>query len=153
MKISAKAEYAVRAALELASGYGDGLPSKADAIARAQVIPAKFLEAILVDLRRADIVRSRRGAEGGYWLVDDPSATTIADVIRAVDGPLAYVRGTRPEQVHYDGSAANLADVWIALRASVRSVLEQTTLAHVLAGELPASVGDLLADPDSWTPR
>jgi Rrf2 family protein len=153
MKVSAKSEYAVRAALELAAAAGDGGPLKAEAISRAQEIPAKFLESILLDLRRADLVRSQRGAVGGYWLAASPDEVSIADVIRAVDGPLAYVRGERPEQVEYSGAAQHLSGIWIALRASLRTVLEETTLADVLEGRLPEPVRDLVADPDSWTPH
>lgn len=153
MKISAKAEYAVRAALELAAAFEDGAPLKAEVISRAQEIPAKFLESILLDLRRADLVRSQRGAVGGYWLSKEPVEVMIADIIRAVDGPLAYVRGERPEQVEYLGAAQHLAGVWVALRASIRVVLEETSLAAVLAGDLPAPVGALVADPDSWAPH
>jgi Rrf2 family protein len=153
VKISAKAEYAVRAALELAAKHGDGLPLKAEAISRAQDIPAKFLESILLDLRRADLVRSQRGAVGGYWLARTAEQVTIADVIRAVDGPLAYVRGERPEHVEYAGAAQHLSGLWIALRASIRAVLETTTLAQVLEGELPSPVRALVADPESWAPH
>lgn len=153
VKISAKAEYAVRAALELAASHGTGAPVKAEAISRAQEIPAKFLESILLDLRRADLVRSQRGAVGGYWLAKGIDEVTIADVIRAVDGPLAYVRGERPEQVEYHAAAEHLAGVWVALRASIRAVLETTTLAAVLEGELPAPVRELVADPESWAPH
>ncbi len=153
MKISAKADYAVRAALELADAHAAGAPMKAEAISRAQEIPAKFLEAILLDLRRADLVRSQRGAVGGYWLAKPATEVTIADVIRAVDGPLAYVRGERPEHVEYPGAAKHLSGIWVALRASLRTVLEETTLDDVLRGELPAAVGALVADPDSWAPH
>lgn len=153
MKISAKAEYAVRAALELAAVHAAGAPVKADTVSSIQAIPAKFLESILLDLRRADLVRSQRGAVGGYWLAQAPEDVSIADVIRAVDGPLAYVRGERPEQVEYTGAAQHLSGIWIALRASLRTVLEETTLADVLAGDLPNAVGALIADPDSWAPH
>lgn len=153
MKISAKAEYAVRAALELAAAHGSGAPLKAEAISRAQEIPAKFLEAILLDLRRADLARSQRGAVGGYWLNRPPAEITIAHVIRAVDGPLAYVRGERPEQVVYGGAAEHLSGVWVALRASIRAVLETTTLADVLDGSMPDPVRALVADPESWAPH
>ena len=149
LKISAKAEYAVRAALELAASAGSGAPMKAEAISRAQEIPAKFLESILLDLRRADLVRSQRGAVGGYWLNRPATEVTIADIIRAVDGPLAYVRGERPEQVRYSGPAVHLSGVWVALRASIRAVLETTSLADVLEGELPTPVSALVADPES----
>lgn len=153
MKISAKADYAVRAACELAAAHGAGGPLKAEAISRTQEIPAKFLESILLDLRRADLVRSQRGAVGGYWLAKPPAQVTIADVIRAVDGPLAYVRGERPEQVEYHGAAEHLSGVWVALRASIRSVLETTSLADLLDGSLPAAVRELVADPESWAPH
>lgn len=153
VKISAKAEYAVRAALELAAASGSDAPLKAEAISRAQDVPGKFLEAILLDLRRSGLVRSQRGAVGGYWLDRPADEVTIADIIRAVDGPLAYVRGVRPEQVRYEGSAEQLSQVWVALRASIRSVLEATTLADVLAGRLPLGVEAFAADPESWTPR
>lgn len=153
MKISAKAEYAVRAALELAGARAGDAPIKAETISREQQIPAKFLELILLDLRRADLVRSQRGAVGGYWLARGAQDVTIADVIRAVDGPLAYVRGERPEQVAYLGAASGLADVWIALRTSIRRVLESVSLADVLAGELPDEVRALIADPESRTPH
>ena len=153
VKISAKAEYAVRAALELAAAHAGGAPLKAEAISRAQEIPAKFLESILLDLRRADLVRSQRGAVGGYWLARPTTDVTIADVIRAVDGPLAYVRGERPEQVEYAGAAEHLSGLWVALRASIRGVLESTSLADVLAGTLPEAVRELVADPESWTPH
>jgi len=153
VKISAKAEYAVRAALELAAAHGSGAPLKAEAISRKQEIPAKFLESILLDLRRADLVRSQRGAVGGYWLAKDADEVTIAEVIRAVDGPLAYVRGERPEQVEYLAAAEHLSDVWVALRASIRAVLESTTLADVLAGTLPDHLRLLVADPENWAPH
>jgi Rrf2 family protein len=126
---------------------------KADAISKAQEIPAKFLESILLDLRRADLVRSQRGAVGGYWMAKEPTDVTVADVIRAVDGPLAYVRGERPEQVEYHGAAEHLSGVWVALRASIRAVLETTTLADLLDGSLPGPVRDLVADPESWAPH
>jgi Rrf2 family protein len=151
MRVSAKADYALRAAIELAAA-GDG-PIKGDQIARAQSIPPNFLENILVDLRNAGIVGSRRGAEGGYWLARPAEDVTLADVIRAVDGPLANVRGIRSEQVSYGGSAAPLRHVWVAVRASLRNVLERVTLADVAAGELPAEVAALADDPDAWAPH
>jgi Rrf2 family protein len=151
VRVSAKADYAIRAAIELA-GAGEG-PVKGDAIAKAQEIPPNFLENILADLRNAGLVASRRGAEGGYWLARPSAEVTLADVIRAVDGPLANVRGIRSEQVAYSGSAAPLRDVWIAVRASLRGVLEQVTLADLASGELPASVQALAADPDAWAPH
>jgi Rrf2 family protein len=151
MRISAKADYAVRAAVELA-GAGEG-PVKGEAIARAQSIPLKFLENILGDLRHAGIVRSQRGAEGGYWLNRPANEVTVADIIRAVEGPLASVRGNRPEDVHYQGSAQALSQVWIAVRASLRSVVETVTLADLAAGRLPAKVSRLAEDPEAWVTR
>jgi Rrf2 family protein len=151
VRVSAKADYAIRAAIELALA-GEG-PVKGDAIAKAQEIPPNFLENILADLRNAGLVASRRGAEGGYWLARPAGEVTLADVIRAVDGPLANVRGIRSEQVAYSGSAEPLRDVWIAVRASLCGVLERVTLADLASGELPASVRALAADPDAWAPH
>jgi len=151
MRISARADYAVRAAVELAAA-GEG-PTKGEAIAQAQAIPLKFLENILGDLRHAGIVRSQRGAEGGYWLARPAADVTIADVIRAVDGPLASVHGGRPEDVAYEGAAAPLVQVWIAVRASLRSVVERVTLADVAAAHLPARVVKLAEDPEAWVTR
>ena len=151
MRISARADYAVRAAVELAAA-GEG-PTKGEVIAKAQAIPLKFLENILTDLRHAGIVRSQRGAEGGYWLARPAAAVTVADVIRAVDGPLASVRGGRPEDVAYEGAAEPLAQVWIAVRASLRSVVERVTLADVATGRLPAPITKLAEDPEAWVTR
>ena len=152
MRVSAKADYALRAVVELAVIGGHG-PVKGERIAQAQEIPLKFLENILGDLRHAGIVRSQRGVEGGYWLARPADQITLADVIRAVDGPLANVRGVRPENLEYAGSSLPLRDVWVAVRASLRSVLEAVTLADVAAGELPAVVRDLVADPEAWAPH
>ena len=151
MRVSAKADYAIRAAVELAA-VGDG-PVKGDRIAQAQEIPPNFLENIFGDLRNAGLVASRRGADGGYWLARPPEEISLADVIRAVDGPLANVRGVRSEQVSYRGSAEQLREVWVAVRASLRNVLEQVTLADLARGELPESVRVLAADPDAWAPH
>jgi Rrf2 family protein len=151
MRVSAKADYAIRAAVELAAA-GEG-PVKGDQIARAQKIPVNFLENILADLRNAGLVASRRGAEGGYWLARPADQITLADVIRSVDGPLANVRGVRSEQLEYEGSALRLLDVWVAVRASLRSVLERVTLADVVSGKLPPEVEKLAADPDAWQPH
>jgi Rrf2 family protein len=151
VRVSAKADYAIRAAVELAAA-GDG-PTKGERIAQAQSIPPNFLENILVDLRNAGLVASRRGADGGYWLARPADEISLADVIRAVDGPLANVRGLRSEQVEYDGSAEPLRDVWVAVRASLRAVLENVTLADLASGELPDHVRQLAADPDSWAPH
>ena len=148
MRLSAKADYAIRAAAELAAA--SDAPVKGERIAAAQSIPPKFLENILLDLKHVGLVRTQRGAEGGYWLAKPPAEITLADVIRAVEGPLANVRGTRPEELVYDGAAVRLREVWIALRASLRAVLEQVTLADLAAGDLPASVLALTEDPEAW---
>jgi Rrf2 family protein len=150
MRTTAKADYAVRAAVELAAA-GDLL--NAEQIAQAQSIPVNFLENILRDLRRAGIVESRRGQAGGYVLARPGDEISVADVIRAVEGPLADVRGQAPESLDYPGSAERLQDVWIALRASVRAVLEQVTLADVARGELPPHVAALTQDADAWLRR
>ena len=151
MRVSAKADYAIRAAVELAAA-GDG-PVKGERIAQAQEIPPNFLENILGDLRNAGLVASRRGADGGYWLARAADEVSLADVIRAVDGPLANVRGVRSEQVTYSGSAAPLRDVWVAVRASLRGVLENVTLEDLAKGDLPEQVKRLAADPDAWAPH
>jgi Rrf2 family protein len=150
VRTTAKADYAVRAAVELAAA-GDMIT--ADQIAQAQGIPVNFLENILRDLRRAGIVESRRGQAGGYLLARPAEEISIADVIRAVEGPLANVRGISPDALEYQGSSAKLREVWVALRASVRSVLEQVTLADVARGELPPLVGVLTDDADAWARR
>jgi Rrf2 family protein len=149
VRITAKADYAVRAAAELAAAEGTG-PVKGERIATAQDIPLKFLENILSELRTAGIVASRRGAEGGYWLDRPASEITVADVLRAVEGPLASIRGTGPEHLSYKGAAEALPRMWVALRASLRIVLEGVTLADLASGELPARVNDLSEEPDAW---
>jgi Rrf2 family protein len=151
MRVSAKVDYALRACAELAVA-GDG-PVKGERIAQAQEIPLKFLENILLDLKHAGLVSSQRGAEGGYWLARPPEEIPLAEIIRAVEGPIANVRGQRPEQVEYAGSAAPLRDVWIAVRANLRSVLETVTLADVASGRLPEEVVAIAADPDAWLPH
>jgi len=150
MRITAKADYAVRAAAELAAAEGRGAPVKGEELARSQSIPKNFLENILTELRRAGIVRTRRGAEGGYQLARPAAEITVADVLRAVEGPLAAVQGTRPEQLSYEGAAAALPDVWVALRASLRSVLEHVTLAEIATGKLPTAVKERTRLKDSW---
>jgi Rrf2 family protein len=152
MRISAKVDYAVRAAVQLAAATGDR-PTKGEAIAQAQDIPLKFLENILGDLRHAGLVRSQRGADGGYWLNRPANEITVADVIRAVEGPLASVRGQRPEDIAYDGAAEPLLKVWIAVRASLRAVAEQVTLADIASGALPEHVATLASDPEAWVTR
>ena len=129
------------------------MPQKGDRIARAQAIPLKFLENILLDLKHAGLVQSQRGAEGGYWLAKAPEQIVLAEVIRAVEGPIANVRGERPEQVEYAGAAEPLRDVWVAVRANLRAILETVTLADLAAGKLPHEVADIAADPDAWLPH
>ena len=148
MRVSAKADYAVRAAAELASA-GEG-PVKGEALAQAQGIPLKFLENILGELKHAGLVRSQRGAEGGYWLARPAEEITIADVIRAVEGPLASVRGESPETVSYGGAAEALGKLWVAVRANLRAVLEEVTVADVASGDLPDLVEDIASDPEAW---
>jgi Rrf2 family protein len=151
MRVSAKTDYAVRAAVELAAA-AEG-PVKGERLAEAQDIPLQFLEHILLDLKHAGIVRARRGAKGGYWLGRPADEVTIAEVIRAVEGPIANVQSAPPESISYRGSAVHLQDVWIAVRASLRAVLENVTLADLAAGELPAGVRELTEPGDAWQPR
>ena len=151
MRVTAKVDYAVRAAVELAAA-GDG-PVKGERIAEAQGIPLKFLENILLELKHAGLVQSQRGAEGGYWLARPPAGITLAEVIRAVEGPIANVRGERPEQVEYAGAAEQLREVWIAVRANLRAVLERVTVADVAAGRLPEDVAQIASDPEAWQPH
>jgi len=152
VRVSARADYAIRALLELAAA-GPDAPTRGEAIARAQSIPAKYLENLLADLRRARLVSSQRGIKGGYRLARPASSITLAEVIRVIDGPLAGVRDDAPEDVAYTGAAASLRDVWVALRASMRTVLEAVTLADVASGRLPASVRRRLRDPGAWSRR
>jgi Rrf2 family protein len=146
--ISAKADYAVRAAIQLASS--SEFPVTSESIATAQQIPAKFLEAILSELRHSGLVKSRRGAHGGYWLSKPASEISVADVIRAVEGPMALVRGERPEQVEYHGSAEPLMEVWVAVRAALRGVLSNVSLADIATGKLPKHIAKLTGDPEAW---
>jgi Rrf2 family protein len=151
MKVTARADYAVRAVAEL--GAVDGELMKADRIAEAQGIPRHFLDNILNDLRRAGIVATQRGAEGGSRLARPAKDITLAEVMRAMEGPLAAVRDVRPEELAYGGAAASLPSVWIAVRAALRNVLERITVADVVAGKLPRSVSKLLDDPESRKPH
>ena len=151
MHISAKAEYAMRALLTLAADPAGSMT--ADRLAAAQSLPVKFLENILLDLRRGGLVVSQRGAEGGYRLARPATDITAAQVLRLVDGPLAEVRGARPETAVYEGPAAHLQEVWVAARASLRAVLETVTLADIVAGRFPRPVARLIADPDAWKAR
>jgi len=148
MRVSAKADYAVRAAVELAAA--DEGPVKGERLAEAQDIPLQFLEHILLELKHQGIIRARRGAKGGYWLARPADEVSIADVVRAVEGPIADVQSTPPEAIQYRGNAEKLRDVWVAVRASLRSVLEEVTLADLVSGELPAIVGELTAAPEAW---
>ena len=148
MRLSARADYALRAAIELAAAGNGHLT--AEQLARAQRIPGKFLEAILTQLRRAGLVRSQRGPDGGFWLARPAGEISLADIIRAIDGPLVDVRGERPEKVGYSGAAEPLQTVWIALRANERAILEEVTLAHLVSRNLPVRVRELADDPRAW---
>jgi Rrf2 family protein len=152
VRISAKADYAVRAAVELAAAT-DEKPIKAERVAAAQGIPLNFLENILGELRHAGIVRSHRGADGGFRLAKPADQITVADVMRAVEGPLATVRGGPPEESAYPGAAEALPRVWIAVRKNLRGVVEQVTLADVASGELPKTIDKLAEDPEAWVTR
>jgi len=154
VRVTAKVDYAVRAAVVLAHAAAAGTaPVKGDQIRAEQDIPLRFCENILGELRQAGLVRSRRGAEGGYWLAKPAAEITIADIIRATEGPLANVRGERPEAIVYPAGAEGLRDVWIAARASLRRVLEEVSLADVAAGHLPESVLPYLDDDGAWDPH
>jgi Rrf2 family protein len=156
MRLSARVDYALRATTELAA-VADGetgsrsRPVTAEQIARVQEIPPKFLESILLQLRRGGIVHAQRGPEGGYWLARPAREISLAEVIRVIDGPLAHVRGQRPEELGYQGAARALQEVWIALRASEREILELVTIADVVTGVLPERVTVLAADPRAWS--
>ena len=152
--ISARTEYAVRAMLILAeaSATASG-PVSVESLALRQSLPRKFLETIAADLKNAGLLRSTRGARGGYALTREPRDISLGDVFRAVDGPLAEVRGLRPHETQYEGVAEHLPTVWVAVRASLRSVLDETSLADVLSGKLPERVAALAADPDAWRNR
>jgi Rrf2 family protein len=164
MRLSARVDYALRAVAELAAvsvaretavgqggrAAGGRRPVTAEQIARAQEIPPKFLESILLQLRRGGIVHAQRGPEGGYWLARPAGEISLAEVIRVVDGPLAHIRGQRPEELGYQGTARALQEVWIALRASEREILDLVTVADVATGNLPERVRALAADPDAW---
>ena len=152
MYIPARVDYAMRALLALAAAP-DGSPMTGEALATSQGMPVKFVENTLVDLRRAGIVSSQRGSEGGYRLGRPAAEITVSDIFRVLEGPLAEVRGERPEDTVYLGPAEHLQDVWIALRASLRLVLESVTLADILSGQLPAPVAELLTAPDAWQRR
>ncbi len=151
MQVSAKIDYALRAAAELARAAAEETgPVKGETISEIQGIPKKFMENILHDLKRSGIVRTRRGASGGYWLALPAEEISLADIIRAVEGPLANVRGEWPEAVEYSGAAEHLQEVWIAVRANLRAVLESVTLADLVEGELPTPITELTRDPEAW---
>jgi Rrf2 family protein len=152
VRISAKVDYAVRAAVELAAAP-DEKPIKAERIATAQNIPLNFLENILGELRHAGIVRSHRGADGGFRLAKPAADVTVADIMRAVEGPLASVRGGPPEETAYGGTAEVLPRVWIAVRTNLRKVVEHVTVADIAGGRLPATIDRLAEDPESWVTR
>lgn len=141
MNVTAKVDYAVRAMVELAAAEGG--PLKVEAIATAQEVSLGFLENILLELRHARLVRSQRGREGGYRLARPAEEITVADVIRTVEGPLASIRSERPDDIVYPGTAAPLRDVWVALRANMRAILESVTLADIAGGTLPAEAAQL----------
>jgi Rrf2 family protein len=152
VRISAKVDYAVRAAVELAAAPGDR-PVKAERIANAQGIPLNFLENILGELRHAGIVRSHRGADGGFRLAKPADEINVADIMRAVEGPLASVRGGPPEETAYEGAAEVLPRVWIAVRANLRKVVEHVTVADIAGGHIPATIDKLAEDPEAWVTR
>lgn len=150
MRVSAKVDYAIRAMVELAA-TPEGGPRKAEQIATAQQIPIKFLENIMLDLRHGGLVRSQRGVDGGYWLAKPADEISLAAVIRAVEGSLADVRGVRAEALAFEGTAQPLRDVWVAVRAGLRRVLDTVTIADIAAGNLPAPVSELTSDPAAWS--
>jgi Rrf2 family protein len=152
MRVSAKADYALRALIELAVS-AEASAVSAEELGKRQEIPHGFLQAILADLRRTGIVLSQRGQSGGWRLARDPASVSVADVIRAVDGPLVSVYGLRPEAVQYAGSAAVLQHVWIAARRSLRDVFEQVSIAQLASGELPEAVTTRTEDEDAWRPH
>ncbi|KZM37229.1 RrF2 family transcriptional regulator [Oerskovia enterophila] len=152
MRITAKIDYAVRACVELAVAYDEGFVT-AERVGKAQGIPGSFLLGILNQLRRSGLVESRRGADGGFHLAADPARIAVADVIRAIDGPLANIAGVQPEDTSYAPSAAALQQTWVALRVAMRSVLEQVTIADIASGELPDDVARLVGDSEAWVTR
>ena len=151
MRLNARVDYALRAVVELAAAGGSAdRPVTAERLATAQEIPPKFLESILLQLRRAGVINSQRGPDGGYWLARPAGEISLADVIRIIDGPLANVRGQRPEDLGYHGPARSLQEVWIALRASEREILDLVTVDQVATAQLPKRIRTLAADPDAW---
>ena len=149
MRVSAKSDYALRALIEMA-GLADGRAVSAEELGRLQDIPHGFLQAILADLRRAGVVMSQRGQSGGWRMGRPASEVSVADVIRAVDGPLVSVYGLRPEAVSYNDSADVLQHVWIAARSSLREVFEEVSIQQLSDAQLPAAVTKRTADEDAW---
>ena len=152
MRVSAKSDYALRALIEIAR-RDDGVPVSAEEIGRLQDIPHGFLQSILADLRRAGVVMSQRGQAGGWRMGRAPESITVADVIRAVDGPLVSVYGLRPEAVSYNDSADGLQKVWIAARSSLREVFEAVSIRHLVDGALPSRVERRTESRDAWEPH
>ncbi len=152
MRVSVKADYALRAVVELAAAQGQG-STAAETISELQNIPLKFLHNILADLKQAGIVSSQRGAGGGFVLARDPGEITLGDILRVVDGPLARVGDYRPDQLAYSGHTSALREVWVAVRAGIRDVLDEVTVAQVAGGDLPDVVRQRLLRPDAWLPR
>lgn len=152
MRVSTKSDYALRALIEIALG-DEATPVSAEELGRRQQIPHGFLQAILADLRKAGVLRSQRGQSGGWRLARPADQVSVAEVMRAVDGPLVSVYGLRPEEVSYNASAAALQHVWIAARGAIREVLEEVTIADLAAGQLPAEVARRAEDEDAWQPR
>ncbi|HET9733387.1 MAG TPA: Rrf2 family transcriptional regulator [Acidimicrobiales bacterium] len=150
MYISARSDYGLRALITLAA---TGRPMTADELARSQGLPVSYLEATLLDLRRAGLIASRRGPDAGYRFVRPAEEVTPADVMRALDGPLAEVRGLRPEATAYDPPAQALQQLWVGVRAGLRHVLEGVTIAELATGRLPERLAQLVADPDAWASR
>lgn len=151
MHVSAKADYALRACVALAAVHPQRV--SAAALAESYDMPRKFLEAVLADLRRASVVRSVRGAEGGYTLAREPEQIAAGEVLRAIDGPLAHVHGRRPDELEYPTDLAHMQELWLAARAAVRLVLDEVTLAELVSGEWPPAVAELLGASDLWEPR
>ncbi|MCL2393165.1 MAG: Rrf2 family transcriptional regulator [Acidimicrobiaceae bacterium] len=151
MQISARADYAIRALVELHARGGG--PVTGEVLAEAQQLPPKFLEGILTGLRQRELLHSRRGTDGGYWLARPGERISVADIIRATEGPLASVRGVPPDEVSYQGPAEALAPVWVALRQNLRSVLEGVSIADLVTGELPEEVRRRASHPEARTSR
>ncbi len=153
VKISARVDYGVQAVIEIAVASAKGFRISAEEISKRHDIPAKFLEGILTDLRKSNLILSQRGAGGGFELALDPKSITIADLVRALDGPLAAVKGSAPESVKYKGHTAHLTDVWIATRVALRDVLENISISDVISGDYNADIMKMLKEKDAWKRR